>query len=382
MMRRSMNDPTLVVEQVEDTTGFEKLTPEWGELLSASASNHLFLTWEWLFTWWKYLSEDRQLRILTVRRDRQLCAIAPLALRPWRPRRLLPFSALEFLGTGSVGSDYLDIVVRHGEAQSVLPALAKFLNRHPFMLELSQVNYTAPDAVNLALELRQHGWGLSRVTTDICPYINLSGHSWESYLGSLSSAHRHNFRRRFKTLGAKFDVRFEQAVTEEQRRQALRWLVTLHRERWREHGGTTAFHTPALMAFHDELSRLVLQRGWLRLYTLQLDGTPVAAVYGFLYNGVFYFYQTGFNLDYRNYSVGLVATGLAIQRAITEGARDYDFLHGDETYKFLWARQERDLVRLEIYPPRVHGAICRRTLDLRSGIKKLVCRYSPSTQSA
>lgn len=376
------NDTTLVVEQVEDAAGFEKLKPEWDELLSASESNRPFLTWEWLFTWWKYLSDDRQLRILTVRRDRQLCAIAPLALRPWRLRRLLPFSALEFLGTGSVGSDYLDIVVRHGEAQSVLPALAEFLNRHPRMLELSQVDHTAPHVVNLALELRQQGWGLSRVTTDFCPYINLSGHSWESYLGSLSSTHRHNFRRRLKNLNAKFDVHFEQAVTEEQRREALRWLVTLHRERWREHGGTDAFHTPTLVAFHDELSRLVLQRGWLRLYTLQMDGTPVAALYGFLYNRVFYFYQTGFNLDYQKYSVGLVATGLAIQSAIAEGAEGYDFLHGDEAYKFHWAHEERELVRMEIYPPRVRGMICRRSMDLRHGIKKLVCRYSPPTQNA
>src|SRR2546427_4482076 len=49
-------------------SGFEKLREEWNELLQASASNCLFLTWEWLYTWWKHLSEDRRLFIITVDR--------------------------------------------------------------------------------------------------------------------------------------------------------------------------------------------------------------------------------------------------------------------------------------------------------------------------
>ena len=64
--------------------------------------------------------------------------------------------------------------------------------------------------------------------------------------------------------------------------------------------------------------------------------------------------------------------GLTIKRAIEEGAREYDMLHGDEEYKFLWARGGRDLVRLDCYPPNARGALYKRTMDLRQGLKRLM----------
>jgi hypothetical protein len=47
--------------------------------------------------------------------------------------------------------------------------------------------------------------------------------------------------------------------------------------------------------------------------------------------------------------------GLAIQKAIEEGVGEYDFLHGNEAYKSHWAKESRDLVRLNLYPPGVRG---------------------------
>src|SRR5207245_43184 len=80
-------------------------------------------------------------------------------------------------------------------------------------------------------------------------------------------------------------------------------------------------------------------RGWLRLSELRLDGRPAASLYGFRYRDTFSFYQSGFDPAYARDSVGLVTMGLAIRSAIEEGAAEYDLLHGDEAYKFQWARE-------------------------------------------
>jgi len=368
----------LALERVEDPACFENLRNEWNELLASSASNCLFLTWEWLYTWWKHLSEDRWLRLITARRDGELVAIAPFVLRSRRWRRLLPFPALEFLGTGCVGSDYLDILIRRGQERAALAALAGSVADGKFMLELSRIR-SAAHASELALEVMQRGWASSRITTDVCPFIDLSGHDWESYLASLGRAHRYNLRRRLRNLEKRWELRFEPVWSEEQRAAAMRALVALHGRRWHARGSSGAFHTPALVAFHEELSRLALARGWLRLYVLRLDGKPAAALYGFLYNGVFYFYQSGFDPAFHQYSVGLVTMGLAIKSAIEEGANTYDFLRGNEPYKSLWTRTERELARVELYPPGERGALYRQIMELRCGIKKVVWRYLPST---
>ncbi len=373
-----MNCSTIVVEKVDSSQRFGTLKDEWNELLKDSTSDCLFLTWEWLHTWWKHLAGDRRLNIITVRIDGRLAAIAPLVQRSSQWRRLLPFPVLEFLGSGSVGSDYLDILVRRGQERQALAALAESLAGGKLMLEFSQVERSSAQAIGLALQLKQQGWIFTRHLTDFCPYIDLSGHDWESYLASLGSAHRYNLRRRIRNLEKQWSVRFERVQSEEQRTEALRELVRLHETRWRARNSPGVFHDPALVAFHDELSRLALRRGWLRLYVLRLDGRPVAALYGFNYHNTFYFYQSGFDPGYGRHSVGLVIMGLAIKSAIEEGLRVYDFLRGDESYKMLWTRDERELVRLGLYPSGEYGMVYRQAMELRWGIKNILSRYLPA----
>jgi CelD/BcsL family acetyltransferase involved in cellulose biosynthesis len=366
-----------MIERIEDLAAFESLKEEWDELLEASTSNCLFLTWEWMYTWWRRLSEGRRLFLLTVRDGGQLVAIAPLALRPRGFSRLLPYRSLEFLGTGLVGSDYLDFIIRRGREGLGCHALVDYLADQKLMLELAQVERSASLAVAFMLQLKHRGWAAFRTTTDFCPFINLSGHSWESYLASLGSAHRYNFRRRLKNLHQKFEVGFQRIETEEQRREAVPVLIALHNKRWRDRGGPGAFHTPALHAFHEELTQRALQRGWLRLFLLWLDGEPVASLYGFRYGRVFYFYQSGFDPKYGKHSVGLITMGLAIKSAIEEEAQEYDLLRGDEEYKFHWARDGRELIRLELYPPRLSGLLCKRAAEFRRAAKRTIWRVLP-----
>src|SRR5947199_381527 len=98
----------MVIQWVQNAGGFDDLGEEWNRLLAASSADCLFLTWEWLRTWWSHFSTRRELRIVTVRQGGELVAIAPLTVRPGFARRYYPFPALEFLGAGTIGSDYLD----------------------------------------------------------------------------------------------------------------------------------------------------------------------------------------------------------------------------------------------------------------------------------
>src|SRR6185436_13128270 len=65
------------IETITDEGAFRALKDEWGKLLEASRSDSLFLTWEWLHTWWTHLSGGTTLAIVTLRRGAELMAIAP-----------------------------------------------------------------------------------------------------------------------------------------------------------------------------------------------------------------------------------------------------------------------------------------------------------------
>src|SRR5438093_306532 len=104
--------------------------------------------------------------------------------------------------------------------------------------------------------LERHGWRGSKGRADVCPFIDLAGLTWDSYLATLSASHRYNVKRRLKAVSGRFDVRFEVAESDEQRRQALATLIDLHTRRWNLRGGSTALYSARLVAFHEDISRI------------------------------------------------------------------------------------------------------------------------------
>ena len=186
-------NPVTHVQSIEDSTAFEGLREEWTALLAESPADGLFLTWEWLFTWWTHLGARRRLAILTVRSDGDLIAVAPLASRSRGLGRLLPVRSLEFLGTGSVGSDYLDLIVRRGREEVATEALAEHLARGGRVLRLGQLRTGSCVAPAVARRLSRRGWTSLVASSDVCPHIKLTAHTWQSYLAGLKAQHHRKY---------------------------------------------------------------------------------------------------------------------------------------------------------------------------------------------
>lgn len=364
------------IECVDDVWGFTALRPQWNELLRASASDGPFLTWEWLHAWWKHVGGTTGLRLLAVRSNNELIAIAPLRMSGGR---VSWFSRVEFLGTGAAGSDYLDVIVRRGREAESVRAIARFLRSQKLPLRLNHV----PDdslAAQVAAQLAADGWTVSVAPDGVCPIIRLAGQTWDSYLATLGSSHRANVRRRVKGIGQRFQMTFEPVASEDQRREALAALIGYHEKRFGSEG--SAFRTPALRAFHDEVSRRALERGWLRMYVLRLNGAIAAVMYGFWQHRRFYFYQHGFDDQYMPHSIGLVLMALTVRAAIDDGAEEFDLLWGVEPYKWLWTDQTRPLHQFRIFPPTMGGRVQRRAVNARHLLKSVVRRVMPRGDSS
>jgi CelD/BcsL family acetyltransferase involved in cellulose biosynthesis len=331
---------------IEDIRGLIPMEQEWNTLLAESASDSLFLSWEWMHLWWRHFGKGRQLRAIEIRDGKDLLALLPLCIVSGR---------VEFLGTGSVGSDYLDLIVHADDEPEVLKAIARILVETGMIMRFAQ--FRANSVIQeVAAQLARDGSRIVKRNTGVCPYLNLEGFTWDEFVASLGQSHRENVRRRIRQL-EKASIDFDVTETDAERRQNLQILFELHDRCWKSRGGSDAFHTRELISFHEEFSRIALDRGWLRLFVLRVDGKPAAAVYGFLRNGKFYFYQSGFDPGFRNSSVGMVALALTIRRAIEEKAIEFDFLHGNEEYKFRWTRDFRELKCIDVYPQTLAGSV-------------------------
>jgi len=364
----------LRVDVISEPCDFSALREEWRKLLACSRADSVFLTWEWLHTWWKHLGERRELFIVTVRSGAELVGIAPLTMTR-TSLGPLSFRVLEFAGTGDVGSDYLDFILKTGHESAAARAIVDFIVDAGVALRLPSVGEDS--AVQSFVEpiFVERGWQSRRVPMQVCPFIDISEDSWDAYLAKLGPSHRYNVRRRLRNLQKSYVCRMQSAHSESERRAALQSVVDLHLQRWTRRGGSNAFHTARLIAFHDEFTAAAREQGWLRLNTLTLDGRVAAAFYGLRYGDKFQFYQCGFDEKFRRHSIGLVMMALTIKSAIEERAGEYDLLHGDESYKFLWACQTRPLMRIELYPPSRYGKLQRNSVIAVDGAKKIAKRF-------
>ncbi|HLH32076.1 MAG TPA: GNAT family N-acetyltransferase [Terriglobia bacterium] len=361
------------IETIENAEQFYGLRDEWNELLKRSASDTVFLTHEWLASWWKYLAEGRQLSILLARDKGQLVGILPVALREAQYSRMMP-RVLELIGSGQIGSDYLDVIIAAGREPEVTAAFAEHLQQRRLMLQFSQLRTGACAVSGLANALANRGWIAAETKLNVCPYIDLIGLTWETYLDRLGSNIRKNLNRYFRILPKNFEMRLECAKAPEAAEAALEIVMELHKKRWEVAGTSEAFQSAEVIQFHREFVRLAAGQGWLRILVLWLNGQPAASLYGLRYGPTFYFYQSGFDPAFSKHSVGVATMGFAIKTAIEEGALEYDFLHGDEEYKFHWASATRDLGRIEVYPQNAGAQIYRQAIRLNRAARSMARR--------
>src|SRR6185436_16476041 len=123
--------------------------------------------------WWRHFSTERTLAVTTVRRHSRLLGLAPLFSERNRFGGFLPSRSLQFLGSGLVGSDYLDIVIRRGHEQQVSRSLTEYFNGRRSMMTFSHLNAKDALAAGLVQELEQAGWIAQRRIIDVSPHIPL-----------------------------------------------------------------------------------------------------------------------------------------------------------------------------------------------------------------
>jgi CelD/BcsL family acetyltransferase involved in cellulose biosynthesis len=365
------------VELIENADRFAAMQAEWNELLASSAAESPFLTWEWLNAWWTHLGAGRRLAIVAVRDGARLVALAPLCASRGRMPLLWHY---ELMGTGFAGSDYLDAIVRQGCEAEVLAALARFLQEQDVALRL--VRLPQQSALSkLAGRLGETGWSVRTAVDGFCPFIRLSGHSWDSFLSTIGPAQRATTRRRLRSLDRSFTMRFTRITDDAMRQYSLARLFEFHRARFGSKG--TAFHSDALRAFHLDATGRLQKAGILRLFTLHLNDDLVGVMYGISFEDRFYFYQHGYDPRFQSHGIGRAVLDLSIRAAIEEGLAEFDLLYGGEAYKSAWTNDRRPLARLDMFPADLGGRVHRRAVEtertLRTFARRVISAYAPQT---
>ncbi len=243
------------IVEVREESALLNLAADWNKLLAESASDTIFLTWEWVSAWWCAYGEPGALRILlAIDREGTLRGIAPMRWQTTR-RYGRTFQTLAFIGDGSNDSDYLDFIAAVGYESRVLDAFLKYWDKdlaHGTLLQLNEIPESSP---NLGL-LRAHAGGTGMVSQEQdveCATVSLPS-NWQDYLKSLSSRFRTKIRSVLRNLENRSDVSFHFCDDPAQLSRLLPALYELHGRRWAKEAKPGVFHWDKKRLFYETLS--------------------------------------------------------------------------------------------------------------------------------
>ncbi|MCU1279136.1 MAG: Protein involved in cellulose biosynthesis (CelD) [bacterium] len=337
----------VAVSEVTDADALDRLEGDWRDLLARAGDPTPFQSHEWQATWWRHHGRGR-LWVLVAHDNGVMIGLMPLHIMRYRGT---PLRQVRFLGAPL--SDFQEILAARGHEGAARDAFMAHLAAHSSGWDLCDF---ADQRKGTSLTVGEMPDGLRPLLVHhrVCPFIPLVS-SWDEQAKRLSKNMRTNVGRRRRQVAKEFRAEYDLATVETVT-AAMEELFRLHNARWRRRGVAGAFAGARMQAFHHEVARKFLQRGWLRLHRLRLDGETRAAFYCFQLGRRVYYYLSGFDVAFGKFSIGNVLMAQAIERAIGDGATEFDLLRGDEVYKFAWKAEERETLRLIIGRPALRSS--------------------------
>jgi CelD/BcsL family acetyltransferase involved in cellulose biosynthesis len=246
-------------------------------------------------------------------------------------------------------SDYLDLIVEVGQEEAVYGALLDYLGSHEAPAWDAVDLCNIPDKSSTHELLRrmadERGYGTLVEVEDVAPIIPLPG-TWDDYLMSLDKKQRHEIRRKLRKAGAAGEAEFVIVGPEHDLRTEMAAFIELHQKSTPD---KDAFMDPQMQGFFFDVAEVLQAEGWLQLAFVEILGEKAASLLNFDYGNAILVYNSGYDpLSYRELSPGIVVTARCIETAIGLGRNTFDFLRGDEEYKYRFGARDTHVRRLLI----------------------------------
>jgi hypothetical protein len=332
------------VSVIESIADWENNHEQWNNLLEKSTSNNIFLTFEWLYSWWNIFSNDRKkLFILNIYKNNTLVGIAPWYINNMKHG---PFSQkrFEFIGSPEAGSDYLDVICMAGEEINISHTLYKYI--HNIFKEWDSLYFYDFPAnsmffMNFIYELDKDGKYYVLNTASYCPIINLPNNI-EEYKSSMTSKRQKKIDWQINKLGQKGKITIDDIICNGSEKYIDEYFDFYENVR--------NINNEKLRMFVKHYDKYLGKNSTIQIITLKQDEIKLASILHLLYGKSKYNYLVATNKNYdKNISVGEILIYECINNSIKANIIKYDFLKGEEPYKFKWSNDGKRSLSIMYY---------------------------------
>ena len=198
---------------------------------------------------------------------------------------------------------------------------------------------------------------------------------WDSYWKSRGKT-RQTWSRREKKLIQKLGARFHVLSTPEEVKQRIEEIFEVEASGWKGQKGSAMKQKSNTRQFYFDLIQSFSEKGWLRVFTMELGGKIIAFQITTLFNKRIFMHKIGYLTEYAKYSPGQALQLQILRWAFREPeVEKFDLLGGGgeafET-KLKWATGVENLYTLYVFKRNFYGLIAWFRFVLAPKIKKVL----------
>jgi len=331
-------NPSMCIEILKDFRGLSRLGEAWETLCDELGDNiSVFASFAWYETWWRHFSTGASLNVIAMWETGRLVGVAPLMVRRTTIHSL-PATVVSFIENRQ--SLHNDFPVLPAVREQFLREMVRCLFREHSSWDVIVFRNLPCNSVNLEVLtgiLAETGrtWRQSRTWYD-SPYLDPSG-SWEEYLAGRSTRTRKGLRNIQNNLARAGVVSVRNIKTREEFLSVREEVFTVARQSWSEKAGDS-LASPANEAFTNDLALRMAEKGWLSIWTLELDGKMIAIEFHLRAFGKEHALRGHYLPDFAALSPGTYLETQILRHVFEEPAKvgTYDFCGSFENYKRKW----------------------------------------------
>jgi hypothetical protein len=335
----------IFIERISDVQ-FIDMREKWNSLLERSLTNEVFLLWEWVYSWWDVFKDgSRELYILCGKNPSgKMIGIAPFYLQKKKLFGNIKRNIVRFCSSLETYPDHLDIIATKEYEHLFSEAVLNYLVQHNKDWDLMKLDGVHENSIIkkylTSTPPKMKGLFITSVPDAKCPYLVID-RSFEDYLKSFSPKKRQTLLRKRRILMDREKAVFKAVHYDEEPEKYFQELFTLHDERARQKGIETTFSGEDVYKFHNKVIHYLLRDGKVVLAFLYKEFKPLVSYYCIKHNEKVYYYQAGLSYEGEKRSAGTVLFSLILEDAFGERYKEFDFLRGNEEYKYFWTKNYR-----------------------------------------
>jgi len=337
----------LNVDPVLSDNFLDDLYSVWSELYAKSPGPTFQFDPECVKAWTENLSQQWKTLVLKVSDNDRVIGLFPLMYRDEKRKGLLPYRRVRFLG--SLNTDFNVVLAEAKDVEQVITAALDWLFSGSFRWELMILDDLPDDSpVPGIIQSR-----LDAISADYEKhegkyyYVDLDRPWEEAWLEMSKKFVRRNtnLARNRITKAGQWEVAINPDLPT---KRLIEQAAIMHKDRQSELERESFYSSPESARFVERIIDRNREMGRFCSYWLKLEGSPIAYMFGFEQDNVFYAWNMAFDPQHSNLFPSKLLMLEIIKDCHARGLKEFNFMRGETEYKSKWTKHHRINHRFKI----------------------------------